>query len=281
MPTQALAPDAAIDLQLHTTYSDGVWAASELLDYVAGEGFALIAVTDHERPDTSAEIQRLAAQRHPNLHVLAAAEMSASWDGDLTDILCFGFDSANNVLAPLAESIRQCQLENVRETYEAIVRKGYRFPRQHEVLVMSDGEPRQFDDLLKLLEAHGYGNEMKAAFDGAGFRWITEEPATIVEAAHRSGAVCLIAHPGRGDGFSKFDEPGLDRFRASVPIDGLEVYHPSHTPEAAQMYLTYASKHDLLVSTGSDSHGKPDQMPIKYKAEISRKLLERLGITVL
>ena len=66
-----------------------------------------------------------------------------------------------------------------------------------------------------------------------------------------------------------------------MPIDGLEVYHPSHTPEAAQMYLTYASKHDLLVSTGSDSHGKPDQMPIKYKAEISRKLLERLGITVL
>jgi predicted metal-dependent phosphoesterase TrpH len=83
-----------------------------------------------------------------------------------------------------------------------------------------------------------------------------------------------------GEGFARFDEPGLDRFRAAVPIDGLEVYHPSHTPGAAAMYLDYANHHSLLVSTGSNSHGKPDQMPIKYRAEISRKLLERLGITV-
>lgn len=280
MAAVTLAPDAAIDLQLHTTYSDGAWSAGELLDYVASEGFALVAVTDHDRPDTPVEIQRLAAQRHPNVRVLIAAEMSSSWEGDLLDILCFGFDPVNNALVPLAERVRQRQLENVREAYEAIARKGYRFPRRQEVLAASGGEPRQFDDLLALLRAHGYGNEMKAAFDGAGFQWITEEPGVVVEAAHRSGAVCLIAHPGRGDGFARFDEHGLDRFRAAVPIDGLEVYHPSHTPEAAAMYLAYAHRHDLLASTGSDSHGKPDQMPIKYRAEISRKLLERLGITV-
>lgn len=284
MPSWTLAPDAAIDLQLHTTYSDGVWSAGELLDYVAGEGFALVAVTDHDRTDTPAEIQRLATQHHPDLHVLVAAEMSSSWDGELTDILCFGFDPAHNALAPLAESIRRRQLENVRETYAAIVCKGYRFPRQREVLAARDGthdgEPRQFDDLITLLREHGYGDDMKTAFAGAGFRWITEDPAAIVEAAHHSGAVCLIAHPGRGDGFAQFDGPQLDRLRAAAPIDGLEIYHPSHTAEAAAAYLAYAHQHDLLISTGSDAHGKPEQMPIKYRAEISRALLERLGITV-
>jgi len=35
----------------------------------------------------------------------------------------------------------------------------------------------------------------------------------------------------------------------------------------------------LLVSAGSDSH-KPEKPPIKYRAELSRELLERVGIQV-
>jgi hypothetical protein len=65
-----------------------------------------------------------------------------------------------------------------------------------------------------------------------------------------------------------------------VPLDGIEVYHPYHTPEVVEMYLDYVRKHDLLLSTGSDSHGIPGRMPIKHRAEISRKLLERVGVKV-
>ena len=45
------------------------------------------------------------------------------------------------------------------------------------------------------------------------------------------------------------------------------------------MYLEYAHEHHLLTSSGSDSHG-PDKKPIKYPAELSRNLLERVGIQV-
>jgi 3',5'-nucleoside bisphosphate phosphatase len=45
------------------------------------------------------------------------------------------------------------------------------------------------------------------------------------------------------------------------------------------MFVEYARQHDLLVSSGSDSHG-PDKPPVKYRAELSRKLLERLGVRV-
>ena len=41
----------------------------------------------------------------------------------------------------------------------------------------------------------------------------------------------------------------------------------------------YAEKHNLLTSSGSDSHG-PGKKPIKYRAELSRALLERLGIRI-
>ena len=45
----------------------------------------------------------------------------------------------------------------------------------------------------------------------------------------------------------------------------------------AAIYREYAERHQLLTSAGSDSHG-PGKPPIKYRAELSHGLLERVGI---
>ena len=90
---------------------------------------------------------------------------------------------------------------------------------------------------------------------------------------------CLLAHPGRQDGFITYDTDLLDKLRREVPIDGLEVYYPAHTPEQTTMFLNYAQQHNLLISSGSDSHS-PDKPPIKYPARLSRALLERMGILI-
>lgn len=273
-----LAPDAPIDLQLHTRFSDGRWSAEELIDHVVAEEFALVAVTDHDCLGTVPEIQRLGADK--GVPVLAGAELSAIWEGQPLDLLCYGFAPGSSPLASLAEGTRQSQAENIRETFAALQRHGYHFPLAGAVLPRSDGTPRHLDDLIELLRRHGYAAEVREALTDAGFRWITADPAAVADAARRSGALCLISHPGRGDGFVRFDVEQLDRFRAAVPIDGLEVYHPSHTPEQATTFLDYARQHDLLTSTGSDSHGPPGQLPIKYRAATSRALLGRLGIHV-
>ncbi len=85
-PHLALAPDAAIGLQLHTTYRDGTWMPEQLIDYLVREQFGLVAITDHDRVDTVASLQHLAAEKQ--LPLLAAVEMSTSWKGELTDVLC-------------------------------------------------------------------------------------------------------------------------------------------------------------------------------------------------
>lgn len=93
------------------------------------------------------------------------------------------------------------------------------------------------------------------------------------------GGVCLLAHPGHGDGFVDYDVELLDQFRREAPIDGLEVYHPTHTPAQTALYREYAQRHHLLISAGSDSH-RPDKPPVKYRAELCRDLLERVGIQI-
>ena len=54
-----LAADSAIDLHLHTTYSDGRWSPESLLDHLLHEQFSLVAITDHDRADTVATIRAM------------------------------------------------------------------------------------------------------------------------------------------------------------------------------------------------------------------------------
>jgi len=275
-----LASDAAIDLQLHTTFSDGTWTPEHLIDYLVREQFGLVAITDHDRVDTAPMLQQLAAEK--DLPLLAAAEMSTSWSGELTDVLCYGFDPVTNALQELAQDIAHRQRENTRQVCEHLHKIGISFP-QHELdALLAKPSAQQPHALVALLKQLGYGTGEPSAgalITEAGFLWATSDLATVVDAAHRSGAVCLIAHPGRGEGYTCYDARLLDELRREVPIDGLEVYYPAHTPEQIVMYREYAETHGLLISSGSDSHG-PEKKPIKYRAELSRGLLERLGIQI-
>jgi 3',5'-nucleoside bisphosphate phosphatase len=276
----SLAADSAIDLHLHTTCSDGRWTLEPLLDYLLREQFGLAAITDHDRADTVAAIQQLALDKH--LPVLVGVEMSATWKGEMTDLLCFGFDPNPNALNSLAQDLLRRQQENTREVYENLQRQGYALSPDALLAVLAKPSSQQPHAFVALLIEHGYGlgnpSAGKIVFT-AGCTFATNDPAAIVEAAHRSGAVCLLAHPGREDGFVTYDVQSLDQLRQEAPIDGLEVYYPVHTPAQTAMYWEYARRHRLLTSAGSDSHG-PDKPPIKYRAELSRGLLERVGIQI-
>ena len=275
-----LEVDAGLDLHLHTTYSDGRWTLDTLLDHLRHEQFDLAAIADHDRPDTAAAIQKMALEKQ--LPILVAVEMSSEWKGELVDLLCYGFDPDQHAFNELAQDLLRRQKEISREVYENLQRQGYVFSSDALSDILAQPGLEQPFALVDLLKEHGYGlgepSARKLVMD-AGFKFETNEPAAIVEAAHQSGAVCLLAHPGRGDGFVNFDIELLDKFRREAPIDGLEVHYPLHTPAQTDMYQEYAQLHHLLVSAGSDSH-RPDKPPIKYRAELVSELLERVGIQI-
>ena len=277
-----LEPNASIDLHMHTSYSDGKWPAQQLIHYLVAEGYDLVSVTDHDRVDMVASIQDLAAEK--NLPVLSGVEMSTQWNGNMGHVLCYGFDSEPDYLSAVTEKVVRKQLENTHEVHDELLRRGYAFPREEQVLAENGGKLRRPSDNGRLLREHGYAADWQTALRmirEAGFRTIMADMTETVDAAHRSGAVCLIAHPGRREhGFTFYDPALLDQVRAEIPLDGIEVYHPYHSREIVDAYLEYVNKHNLLLSTGSDSHCIPGRMPIKYRAETSRQLLERVGIEV-
>lgn len=261
------------------------------------EQFRLAAITDHDRPDTAVALQQLAQEKRQP--VLVGVEMTTLWQDEMTDqrrdelsglfemtdLLCFGFDPGRNALNDLARDLWRRQRENTQEVYDNLLRQGYRFPEPPDALeaILEKPNPEQPHALAALLKKNGYGGAGgpsvgKVVLD-AGCTYAMNDLAAVVDAAHRDGGVCLLAHPGHKDGFVTYDVGLLDKLRQEIPIDGLEVYHPKHTPEQIEMYREYAQRHHLLISAGSDSHG-PDKPPIKYKAELCQGLLERVGIQV-
>lgn len=286
-----LMSNSFVDLHLHTTYSDGTWTPEELLNYLNKEQFSLIAITDHDRVDTMVALQGLSLNKQ--LPVIAGVEMTTLWKdkmsgkdelsglNNMTDLLCYGFGPPPNRLNDLAKDLLRRQRENTCEVYENLVNKGYFFSQEPEALevLLDQPSPLQPHAIAALLKRHGYGIGQPSAGRivlEAGCIFAMNDLAEVVDAAHLCGAVCLIAHPGHKDGFVTYNVQMLDKLRQEIPIEGLEVYHPKHSPEQTSMYLEYTQQNHLLISAGSDSHG-PEKPPIKYNADLCRDLLERLG----
>jgi hypothetical protein len=274
----SISADSFVDLQTHTHLSDGTWTPEALIDHFVREGFAAAAITDHDRVDTLPEIQALARAR--GFPLLVAAEMTTRWRDSVVDVLCFDFEGNPTWLGTLCDAIRQAQSETSQEVYHNLVRQGY-LPQADEAelaAILNATTSRQPYLLFDLFVHHnpGIADEM-SVMKAAGYRLCTNSTEDVVNAVHLCGGVALIAHPGRTDGFATFDADLLDQFYADIPIDGIEVYYPRHTPEQVALYAAYTTQQGWLVSAGSDSHS-PDRPPIKYPAKQCAALLELVDI---
>lgn len=283
MASNMVSPDAVVDLQLHTHHSDGAWTPEALIEHLAREGFAAAAITDHDSMEHVGAHQRIAAVC--GVILLPAVEMTTEWRGEMVDVLCFGGEVTGSPLSVLCLDVMRRQQDNTREVVANLIREGVRFPDDPAALdaIINTPSAEQPHAFVRWFKDLGYGTEERSAGRmcvDAGIKLVMTDIAAVVDAAHQSGAVVILAHGGRGDGYPVFDADLLDQLRADAPMDGIEAHYPKHSAEQTALYVDYARQHGLLISAGSDSHSL-DNPPIKYPASLCRDLLERLGVSFL
>ena len=102
-----------------------------------------------------------------------------------------------------------------------------------------------------------------------------------VDAAHRSGALTVVAHPGRDEGSGILDDALLDKMLAEAPIDGVEAHYRTYKDADVARYRDWAARNGRVVSAGSDSHWPNFPVnPRKHPARWVAELLDRLGYEV-
>lgn len=244
---------ARADLHMHTTCSDGALTSEELVRRCSEAGLTTISITDHDTVEGIDDAVRVAAE--VGIEVIPGVELSVSVGEQEVHILAYFFDhTSRNLLDHLA--FYRC--ERVKRA-ERIVEKlnGLNVPLRLEAVLEqagtgSVGRPHIANALVEegltgtyheaFLKYIGFG---KPAYE----RKIQVSPRAAIDLISSSGGLTFLAHPGT----SISEEVLLGLIKEG--IDGIEVVHPSHSPERVSFYRGIVSEYYLLSSGGSDFHG--------------------------
>ncbi|NJL35979.1 MAG: PHP domain-containing protein [Leptolyngbyaceae cyanobacterium RM2_2_4] len=253
-----------LELHCHTTYSDGTLTPGELVEAAIATGVKALAITDHDTLSGWNEAFAAAGQR---LEIVPGVELSTVHNGRSLHILGFYPDAAK-LSDPLA-----LRLEGRKRRAEKMVANlaemGYPIELPDLGEGMAPGRPHLATALVKA----GYVHSAREAFD----RFLgDDQPAYVhyekfsivegIELLRSAGAVPVWAHPYLFRGGEV--EEVLQELLAAGLV-GVEVYHPSHTPTQTQNLEKFCAQFGLLMTGGSDYHGRLPGMKDKHSSTLN------------
>ncbi len=271
-----------VDLQVHTTASDGVLSPTAVVEAAARAKLAAISITDHDSISGLAEAE--VAGERLGVRIVPGVELAAHFDGDELHLLGLHLSNREAIEADL----RRFRTERVQRA-EAMVRvlNSFDIPVTLQSVLLEAGvgavgRPH----LARALIAGGWVRDFREAFDkwlGWGKPAYVEKGQMMVAEAcaliHRAGGIAVWAHPA-----DLATETRLRRLHA-VGLDAVEVLHPSHPQALAERIYDRAERIGLLPSGGSDWHGSADGprqlggqlVPYLWLARQDRFIAERAG----
>jgi predicted metal-dependent phosphoesterase TrpH len=261
------------DLHIHTYYSDSTSSPQEVVDQAVAKGLACISITDHDVFDGIAPTQEIARPHH--LEVIPGIELSSEFEGRDIHVLGYFVDFQKG---PLFEKIESYLDERVRRMKQMILNLqavGIKDIEYEEVAAMTKSRAVGRPHLATLLMQKGHVNSLKSAFDkylgagGPGFApKFKQSPFEAIDLIHQSGGLAVMAHPM----LTQKDEliPRL----AKAGLDGLEAYYPNCMPAVTVFYEKIGRKNGLLLTGGSDAHGKAKVYTHVGKEQIPYELVE-------
>jgi predicted metal-dependent phosphoesterase TrpH len=241
-----------IDLQSHSTVSDGQLEPADVAKAAADAGVTTMSLTDHDAiAGVPAAIE---AAEAAGIECVPAVEMSCVHEYS-DDLHVLGYWIDLDAIAPACE---RAQRERVKRAEEIVQRLN-----EHGVEVRIEDAIAQAGDALSVGRPHiaraaGAGDDMKPFFEeylvpGAkafvARSWPSADQA--VELIHDAGGVAVVAHP-----FWDVDEPAEVRTLVeSLPVEGVEAFYPSHTRNETAFCVELCAERSLTPTGSSDFHG--------------------------
>jgi predicted metal-dependent phosphoesterase TrpH len=245
--------DGFVDLQLHSTASDGLLAPGAIPALALAAGLRAIALTDHDSIDGLPAATAAAAPL--GLRVIPGVELSAVTAGREVHLLGLHLRPDAAFADRLAE-LRGQRAERAVRIVRALQRLGLAITDEDVATAAGTaavGRPH----VAAALVARGHVADRREAFErylGAGkpgYEPKPEFPARdAIALIHAAGGLAIWAHPGAAG--RRDAVQGL----VDVGLDGLEVKHPSHNAEDQQRLAALVEHFGLVPSGGSDWHGE-------------------------
>lgn len=252
-----------IELQSHSTVSDGQLAAADVVAEAAKAGVTTLALTDHDAVAGVPEAEE--AARGLGIELVPAIEMSCVHEY-AEDLHICGYWVDLEKIAPACERAQQGRRERAGEIVENLRREGFDLSLDDAIreagAADSIGRPH-------IARAAGATGDLGPFFEeylvpGAKAfvprRW--PSAAQAIELIRAAGGVAVIAHP-----YWDVSEPEkVEDLVRSLDADGIETFYPSHSKEQTEHLLALCDELGLVPTASSDYHGPTHKTFAKFGA---------------
>jgi hypothetical protein len=254
-------PTTGIDLHMHTCYSDGSDTPWQLVAKAAQQGLRSIAITDHDTVAALPEA-RQAGMAH-GIEVVAGIELSVRY-AHYHDVHMLGylFDPQHERLGEWLQHMQEQRVQRglaILACVNACLRQRGQTPLATAQVLQDVQGTLTRPHVAKALLAQGYVRNIEEAFREFLIPCDVPKAGLSPEAAMalmaEAGGVCVLAHPGVLSSEPQELERLIATFKA-MGMAGVEAYHHSHEPGCVNFLLRCARRYGLVVTGGSDYHGR-------------------------
>ena len=250
-----------LDLHMHSTVSDGTDTPEEILTHVKDAGIEMFSLTDHDAIKGCVHLKDILKEDDPLF--ITGAEFSCRDSEGRYHILGYGYDPQADSITGLIEKGHSLRINKVRTRLELLKSTfGFSFP-EHELKELFSNDNPGKPHIANLMVKYGFaGSKEDAIYDYLNklkVRLGYLSPDEVIAAILGAGGIPVLAHPAYGDGDQLIlgDEMDLRiRRLKDFGLMGLEAFYSGFTARLTHQMLEYADRYDLLVTAGSDYHGK-------------------------
>jgi 3',5'-nucleoside bisphosphate phosphatase len=252
-----------IELQSHSTHSDGQLAAADVVAEAAKAGVTTLALTDHDAvagvPDA------LAAGRELGIEIVPAVEMSCVHEY-AEDLHICGYWVDLEKIGPTCERAQQERRNRAGEIVENLRSFGFDLTLDDAIREAGGADSIGRPHIAKAAGATGDLGPFFEEYLVPGAkafvprRW--PDAAQAIALIREAGGVAVIAHP-----YWDISEPGeVDDLIRSLGADGVETFYPTHSKEQTKHLLDLCAELDLVPTASSDYHGPTHKTFAKFGA---------------
>jgi len=262
------------DLHLHTNFSDGTDTPAELVKKAKEANLSTIAITDHD--NVEGILPALEISEEENIELIPAVELTAEIEELEVHILGYLIDYKNKGFLEKLEFLRENRRERIYKILAKLKEMGIELNPQ-DVFAYAKGGTVGRLHIAQVMLKEGYINSIVEAFSRyignncpayiSGFKLSPKEAINLIR---KIDGIPVLAHP-----YSLNQDSLIPQF-IEYGLLGIEVYYPEHTSSMVEFYLNLAKKYNLLITGGSDYHGKLKPQVNIGLSKIPYELVEKL-----
>ncbi len=251
---------STVDLHTHTTASDGLISPRELAEKALKAGVTTLAFCDH---DTAAGARELLKNVPAGLRFIPGVEVSSRAEAGRCHILGLGCDMDHPAFLRLMDTAAALRRRKLEARIAHIKKLGLAVPEScFDALraMPSAGKPQVADVLVKYGHAADVRSAIREILDRCPPTEDWVDAGEAIAAIQASGGVAVWAHPMGETGKRELTEGEYQALLSELLGGGLmamECWYSKYSLERCEKLERDAQKHGLLVSGGSDCHGRP------------------------